>query len=166
MAVGKVIGQTLIYGYPGSFAIQPDQLTVTRVSGDDNEISFGAVVIYNDKNEVVVPTTTFTMDKFAGIAARIVKQPADYNNQNVSGYQKNEAVTVFQRGNIAVKCVKGTPKLNGDVYWVFSADDPSQVGISAEAITDKSVKLDGVKFAGDSDENGVTTVCLLTKQNV
>lgn len=169
MGVGKTIGKSLNYGYPGSYAIQPDQLTVTRVSCDANEIPFGTVVIYDDTNVTAVkqPTATFTMDKFAGVAARIVKQPESYTDQNTTGYQQFDAVTVFQRGIIAVDCVYGTPKLNGDVYFIYSAGGTAaKVGFAAQDDAGHAVKLEGVKFVGDADANGITAINLLTKQNV
>lgn len=168
MSVGKSIGKQLNYGYPGSFAIQPDQLTVTRVSVDE-EIPFGTCLVYDDtvSDGVKVAKATFDMTKFAGVASRIVKQPESYVNQNKVGYLKDEAVTVFQRGIITVECIKGTPGLNKDVWWVYDGTETEgKIGFAAEEVSGKSVKLTNVKFVGDADANGCTAINLLTKQNV
>lgn len=166
MAVGQSIGINLIYGYPGGYAIQPDQLTGTAANVSDKAIVFGDLCLYDDtKDGVKAPDATFTMEKVAGVAARTVKQADNYNDQNTVGYNPNEAVTVFKRGIISIVCQDNGAKFNGKVYYRFEAEDNKPKGFYSAAESGKTVELTGYNFSGTADERGVVAIVIKEKIN-
>lgn len=171
MAVGHVIGKQLINGYAGGYAIQPDMLVASRVNTGDDMIIFGDLVIYDDNMEGVKRCTVDpTSKKIAGIASREVKQSMVYKQQDLVGFEKDEAVNCFQRGIISIVCQSGEAKFGGDVYWRYQSNNAAKpIGFTAENDTTdgtKSVKIAGMQFAGTSDVNGVVAVSINEKLHV
>lgn len=168
MGVGKTIGKQLNNGFPGGYAIQPDQLSRTYVNGSD-ELAFGDIVLIDDKDtnvcKAVTAGTAFTEDKVLGVAMRIVKQADSYVDQNNAKYLKNEAVSIMQRGTISVICVEGSPVNNGKVYYRHTAEANKPVGFSATASADKTVEITNMRYMGSADANGIVAVAILTKKN-
>lgn len=167
MAIGKTIGKQLDHGFPGGYAVQPDQLSRTFVNGSNETVKFGELVKMkdDDANTVELIRATTTEDKIAGIAMRVVKQSRDYLEQNDVGYSKSEAISVMQRGIISVVCGFGTAKYNGKVYYAFQAEDGKPIGFCAEANSNKTIELTNMKFAGEADANGVVAVTIMEKKN-
>lgn len=169
MGVGQAIGKQLINGYPGGFAIQPDQLTGTAPNASKEKIAFGDLLLYKEDSGAIVgvevPSATFTMDKVAGIAGRVVKQSDNYQNQNEVGYLPNEAVTVFKRGIISVVCNDVGAKFGGKVYYRHTAEVDKPKGFYSAETVDKTVELTGYNFAGESDGRGVVAVVIKEKVN-
>lgn len=169
--VGQTIGKQLHNGYPGGYAIQPDQLTGTACNVSGKFIAFGDLLLYKEESGAITgvetPTATFTMDKVAGIAAREVKQANEYLNQINGGYYENEAVTVFKRGIISVVCNDNEAKFGGQVYYRFNTDDATNkpIGFVSKEETGKTVKLEGYNFAGSIDSRGVVAVVIKEKIN-
>lgn len=169
MGVGQVIGKQLHNGYPGGYAIQPDQLTGTAANVSKETIAFGDLVLYKEESGeitgVEIPSATFTMDKVAGIAARTVKQADKYHEQENGGYLPNEAVTVFKRGIISVVCNDNGAKFGGKVYYRHTAETDKPKGFYSAEATGKTVELTGYNFSGSSDERGVVAVVIKEKVN-
>lgn len=169
MGVGQVIGKQLHNGYPGGYAIQPDQLTGTAANASAEVIAFGDLVIYKETSGEIVgvesPAATFDISKVAGIAARTVKQSDKYTEQNNTGYLPNEAVTVFKRGIISVVCNDNGAKFGGKVYYRHTAEDSKPKGFYSAEAAGKTVELTGYNFAGTSDERGVVAVVIKEKIN-
>lgn len=169
MGVGQTIGKQLHNGYPGGYAIQPDQLTGTAPNASKEKILFGDLLLYKKDSGAIVgveaPAATFTMADVAGIAGRVVKQADNYQNQNEVGYLPNEAVTVFKRGIISVVCNDAGAKFGGDVYYRHTAETDKPKGFYSAEATGKTVKLDGYNFAGESDARGVVAVVIKEKVN-
>lgn len=158
------IGQTMTHGYAGSYARQPDMIANTRPAGA--EIVFGAALMYDASGAVVPMGEGGTAEGFVGVAAREVKSALSYLEQSVGSYAKGEAVTVFQRGAINVKCASGTPQLGGKVYVRIAANEsiPTAVVGGFEAAADgvNTVELTNCQWAGPADANGVAELRILT----
>jgi len=163
------IGSTMPHGFAGSYARQPDMIVNTRPAGGTEAIPFGAALEYGDSGAVVSMGAGSTADKFAGVAAREIKTALTYLEQSVGSYAPGEAVPVFQRGAINVKCQNGTPKLGGKVYvrTAANASIPTAVtgGFEAAADGSNTVELPSCQWAGPADANGVAELRILTMNN-
>lgn len=164
---GQVIGKTMDHGYAGSYARQPDCIINTRAAGGD--ITFGIGVCYDNSYNVVPVGTSGAKNTFIGVAAREVKSATDYLNQNVGVYHEGEAVPVFMRGSINVKCQRSTPSLGGAVYIRTAVNDsyPGCVigGFEAEADDGKTTMLGDCQWGGPADANGVAELVILKRSN-
>lgn len=166
----QVIGKTMPHGYAGSYARQPDMIVNTRPAGGTEQIVFGAPLVYDANGAVVPMGAGGTADQFVGVASREIKSALNYLDQNVGAYAPGEAVPVFQRGCINVKCQNGTPKLGDDVYVRVTANAsiPTAVVGGFEAVADSTaantVKLTNCKWAGPADANGIAELRILTIQ--
>lgn len=158
------IGVTVNHGYAGSYARQPDMIANTRPAGA--EIVFGAALKYDETGAVVPMAAGSAAEDFAGVAAREIKSAMSYLEQDVGSYAKSEAVTVFQRGAINVKCNAGTPKLGGAVYVRIAENESVPTGVTGgfEAAADgaNTVQLTNCQWAGGADVNGVAELRILT----
>lgn len=162
---GKVIGKSLNNGFAGNFARNPDLIAVTRPNNDSKNIVFGSPLMADDKGGVTCITSTFTADKFVGIAGSEHKSAFDYLDQNKGGeYAPKEAVTVIQRGSVSAICSNGSPVVGGDVFVRVVEDNGKAIG-NLEAVADgsNSVKLTNAQWGGSVDVNGVAELVLLTR---
>ena len=119
----QTIGKAMPHGFAGSYARQPDMIVGARPAGGTVPILFGAPLKYDAAGAVVPMGEGDTADVFAGIASREIKSSLNYLDQSAGSYAPGEAVSVFQRGCINVRCQKGTPKLGGAVYVRLAADE-------------------------------------------
>ena len=144
----------------------------TRPAGGTVPILFGTPLKYDAAGAVVPMGEGDSGPAFAGIAAREIKSSLNYLDQDVGSYAPGEAVSVFQRGCINVRCQNGTPKLGGAVYVRLAADEdnPAAVPGGFEAVEGGgspagSVKLDNCQWAGPADAGGVAELRILAMQN-
>ncbi|MCI9444333.1 MAG: hypothetical protein HFF69_06365 [Oscillospiraceae bacterium] len=158
------IGQAMNHGYAGSYARQPDMIVNTRPAGD--AVIFGAALKYDANGAVAPMGAGDTAEDFVGVASREVKSALNYLEQSAGSYAKGEAVPVFQRGSINVRCGSGTPQLGGAVYVRIAASDsiPTAVVGSFEAQADgaNTVELTNCQWAGPADANGIAELRILT----
>lgn len=158
------IGQSMNHGYAGSYARQPDMIVSTRPAGD--AIVFGAALKYDANGAVVPMGAGDTAESFAGVASREVKSALNYLEQSAGAYAKGEAVPVFQRGAVNVKCGSGTPQLGGAVYVRIAASEsiPTAAvgGFEAAADSSNTVELSNCQWAGPADANGIAELRILT----
>lgn len=163
------IGAAMPHGFAGSYARQPDMIVNTRPAGGGEQIAFGAALKYDDNGAVVPMGKGGTAGLFVGIAAREVKSSLNYLDQGVGTYAPGEAVSVFQRGAINVKCRNGTPKLGGKVYLRVAANASIPTGVvggfEASADGDNTVELACCQWAGPADANGIAELRILTMNN-
>ncbi|MBD5153780.1 MAG: hypothetical protein HDT15_01560 [Oscillibacter sp.] len=161
------IGQTMNHGYAGSYARQPDMIANTHPAGA--AIAFGAALQYDDNGAVVPMGSGSTAVNFVGVASREVKSALNYLDQDVGSYAQGEAVPVFMRGAINVKCNVGTPKLGGAVYVRIAANESIPTGVVGgfEAAADgaNTVELTNCQWAGSADANGIVELRILTMNN-
>lgn len=165
----QVIGKTMTHGYAGSYARQPDMIINTKPLGGNYNIQFGLPLKYDSNGNVVLMGEGSAATDFVGIAAREIKSSLNYLDQSVGEYAPNDAVSVFQRGSINVKCQKGTPAVGGDVYVRLAVNEsaPTTIvgGFEAEADAGNTLKLDNCQWAGPADVNGVAELRILTMIN-
>lgn len=161
------IGKEMPHGYAGSYARQPDMIVNTRPAAGD--IAFGAPLEYNASGAVAAMGAGSTAAKFIGVASQEVKSALSYLEQGVGSYAKGEAVPVFMRGAINVKCNVGVPKLGGAVYVRTVANEsfPTAIVGGFEAVADdtNTVQLTNCQWAGPADANGITELRILTMNN-
>lgn len=163
------IGTNMPHGFAGSYARQPDMIVNTRPAGGAAQIIFGAALAYDGKGAVVPMGSGSTAEKFVGVAAREIKSALSYLAQDVGAYAPGEAVPVFMRGSINVKCQNGVPALGGKVYVRTAANEsiPTAVvgGFEATADGANTVELTNCQWAGPADASGIAELRILTMNN-
>lgn len=165
------IGTSMPHGFAGSYARQPDMIVDTRPAGGTEQIAFGMALMYDSKGAVVAMGTGASAQKFVGVAARELKSALSYLEQGAGAYAPKEAVPVFMRGCVNVKCQNGTPKLGGAVYVRVAANDAlpnAAVGgfeAAADSTAANTVQLTNCQWAGPADANGVAELRILTVNN-
>lgn len=165
----QTIGSTMPNGMAGSYARQPDMIINTKAAGGTAAIDFGLAVVYDENKNVVLPATGATADQFIGIAAREINTALNYLEQSPGQYAPGDAVPVFQRGSINVKCQNGTAAVGAPVYMriTYNGTYPNAVvgGFEAAADSSNSVQLTNAQWAGPADANGIAELRLLTMLN-
>lgn len=165
------IGQTMPHGFAGSYARQPDSVISTRPAGGTEQIPFGAPLKYDAEGRALPMGAGDTAAKFVGVAVREVKSALSYLEQGAGAYAPGEAVPVFMRGCINVKCQNGTPALGGKVYVRVAANSAlptAEVGgfeAVADATAANTVELPNCQWAGPADANGIAELRILTLNN-
>ena len=150
------IGLAMSHGFAGSYARQPDMIVNTAPLGGTATIPFGTPLVRGQDGAVIPMGSGNTGNQFVGVAGREVKTATQYNGQSVGSYAPGEAVSVFQRGNINVKCQKGAPVIDGTVYVRVTASGGYAVGgFEAEADGANTVALSNAQWGGPADGNGV-----------
>ena len=172
----QVIGTNMPHGFAGCYARQPDMIVETRPAGGIANIVFGTPLKYDEnKNVVAFSGTGTTAAQFAGVAAAEIKSAMTYLDPSNVQFAPGEAVGVFQRGSINVKCYGTTaPELGGAVYVLLNTTETAgltnvPVG-SFTAMEDgttsaNTVQLTNCQWGGPADANGVAELVILTKAN-
>ena len=152
----QTIGLNMSHGFAGSYARQPDMIVNTAPLGGTATIPFGTPLVRGEGGAVVPMGSGNTGNQFIGVAGREVKSPAEFFSQSVGQYAPQEAVSVFQRGCINVKCQKGSPAIDGTVYVRVTASGNYDVGgFEAEADGTNTVALVNAQWNGPADNHGV-----------
>ena len=152
----QTIGLNMSHGFAGSYARQPDMIVNTAPLGGTAAIAFGTPLVRGENGAVIPMGAGNTGNQFIGVAGREVKSPMEFFSQNVGEYAPQEAVSVFQRGCINVKCQKGAPTIDGTVYVRVTASGNYVVGgFEAEADGTNTVALVNAQWNGPADNNGV-----------
>lgn len=163
----QVLGTDMPHGFAGCYARQPDMIVTTRPAGGTANIPFGAPLIYDSSKNVIQADATATAATFVGVAAAEIKSSLDYLNPGTGAFAPGEAVGVFQRGSINVKCYDGAPALGGTVYVRIAESDTyenSPVGtFSATNESTKTVALTNCYWGGPADANGIAELVLPTR---
>ena len=152
----QTIGLNMSHGFSGSYARQPDMIVNTAPLGGTAVIAFGTPLVRGENGAVIPMGAGNTGNQFIGVAGREVKSPAEFFSQSVGQYTPEEAVSVFQRGCINVKCQKGSPAIDGTVFVRVAASGSYVVGgFEAEADGTNTVALSNAQWNGPADNNGV-----------
>lgn len=152
----QTIGLNMSHGFAGSYARQPDMIVNTAPLGGTAVIAFGTPLVRGENGAVIPMGAGNTGNQFIGVAGREVKSPAEFFSQSVGQYTPEEAVSVFQRGCINVKCQKGSPAIDGTVFVRVAASGSYVVGgFEAEADGTNTVALSNAQWNGPADNNGV-----------
>lgn len=151
------IGTQMPHGFAGTYSRQPDMIVNTFPCGQD-AIPFGTPVKLSAGKVVPMGTGSAAAD-FIGIAAAEIKSSVNFLDQSQGVYTKDDAVAVFQRGAINVKCQRGTPTYNGAVYVRITenASYPTAVvgGFETDADSGKCIAVPTLKWVGAADSNGI-----------
>ena len=165
----QVLGTDMPHGFAGCYARQPDMIVTTRPAGGTANIPFGAPLIYDGSKNVIQADTTATAKTFVGVAAAEIKSSLDYLNPGTGAFAPGDAVSVFQRGSINVKCYDGTPALGGTVYVRTGTSETYTTGVvggfSANNESGKTVALTNCQWGGPADANGIAELVILTRAN-
>lgn len=166
----QIIGKEMPHGFAGCYARQPDMIVETRPAGGEAAIPFGAPLVYDaTKPAVVAAGAGFTAATFAGVAGCEIKSALTYLDQQAGQYAPGDAVSVFQRGSINVKCYDGTPALGGTVYVRTGTSETYTTGVvggfSANNESGKTVALTNCQWGGPADANGIAELVILTRAN-
>lgn len=163
----QVLGTDMPHGFAGCYARQPDMIVTTRPAGGTANIPFGAPLIYDSSKNVIQADATATAATFVGVAAAEIKSSLDYLNPGTGAFAPGEAVGVFQRGSINVKCYDGSPALGGAVYVRTGTSETHTTGVvggfSANNESGKTVALTNCYWGGPADANGIAELVLLTR---
>lgn len=180
---GSVIQLAMNFGYPGSYSRMPDDIVMAKpVNSTSEDIPFGSAVILNSDNTYKVADATLTVDNFAGIAVREVKQGLMYSTAGVIDeqgvYQAYDPCDVLLRGCTVVKMGAGktgaaAPTAGGKVAVRIALDSDNApnalVGDFEVAPAEEDanlVTLPNVVFTtGEKDANGVIEVTVKTRNN-
>lgn len=166
----QIIGKEMPHGFAGCYARQPDMIVETRPAGGEAAIPFGAPLVYDaTKPAVVAAGATFAAANFVGVAGCEIKSALTYLDQQAGQYAPGDAVSVFQRGSINVKCYDGTPALGGTVYVRTGTSETYTTGVvggfSANNESGKTVALTNCQWGGPADANGIAELVILTRAN-
>lgn len=166
----QIIGKEMPHGFAGCYARQPDMIVETRPAGGEAAIPFGAPLVYDaTKPAVVAAGATFAATNFVGVAGCEIKSALTYLDQQAGQYAPGDAVSVFQRGSINVKCYDGTPALGGTVYVRTGTSETYTTGVvggfSANNESGKTVALTNCQWGGPADANGIAELVILTRAN-
>lgn len=150
----QTIGASMSHGFAGSYARQPDMIVNTSPAG--GYLPFGTPLVRGDGGEVVAMGAGASGNEFIGVAGREIKTATEYNSQSVGTYSPGEAVSVFQRGCINVKCQRGAPAVDAPVYVRVVASGNYVVGgYEAQEDGTNSVAIPNAMWAGAADANGI-----------
>lgn len=163
---GKVIGIEMNYGYAGTQSRQADAIIQNRVA--DGNISFGQAVKLTSDNKWKVVSTGDAASDVAGIAIREVVQANTFNPQSNPDYLDGYPCDVMTRGNVVVKCQRGTPTAGSAVYVRITANStyPNAVvgGFEASADSSNTIQVSNIEWTtGQIDSNGMSEVTIKTR---
>ena len=162
------------HGFAGCYARQPDMIVNVRPAGGTDPIVFGTPLKYDENHNVVAMAGSGTAAaNFCGVAAAEITSALSFLDQAVGSFAPGEAVGVFQRGSINVKCYKGAPALGGTVYVRIAetatyAETTVVGGFEAEADSDTAANVVALpanicQWGGPANANGVAELVILTR---
>lgn len=152
----QTIGLAMSHGFAGSYARQPDMIVTTAPLGGTAAVPFGMPLVRGQEGTVIPMGAGDTGNRFVGVAGREVKSAADYYGQSEGRYEPGEPVSVFQRGCVNVRCLKGAPGIDGTVYVRVNASGGYPAGgFEAEADGENTVALVNAQWGGPADSHGV-----------
>lgn len=163
---GKVIGTSLGLGYAGTQSRTADAIIQARVAAED--IAFGVACKLNSDNTWSPIAAGDTADVVAGIAVREVVQANTFDPQSNPDYMKGQLADVMTRGNVIVKCQRGTPAAGQAVYVRVAANEtyPDAIvgGFEATADGDNTVEVANIEWTtGQTDSNLMAEVTIKTR---
>lgn len=163
---GKVIGIAMNAGYAGTQSRTADAIIQSRMAAE--AIAFGKAVALKDDNTWRNVKTGDTADVVAGVAVREVVQANTYDPQSNADFVANAPCDVMVRGNVTVKCQRGTPKAGAAVYVRITenvAYATAEVGgFEATADGANSIAVSNIEWTtGIVDANGMAEITIKTR---
>lgn len=163
---GKVIGISMNAGWAGSQSRTADAIIQNRIA--DGTIKFGHAVKLTSSNEWKEVATGDGATDVAGVAVREVVQANTFDPQSNPDYVDGQPCDVMTRGNMIVKCQRGTPSAGSAVYVRITANStyPDAVvgGFEASADSTNTVQVTNIEWTtGIVDANGMTEITIKTR---
>lgn len=163
---GKVIGTSLGLGWAGTQSRTADAIIQNRIA--DGTIKFGQAVKLTSANKWKLVGSGDQATDVAGIAIREVIQANQFDPQSNPDYVDGAPCDVMTRGNVIVKCQRGTPSAGSAVYVRITANDsyPTAVvgGFEASSDSTNSVQVSNIEWTtGLVDANGMAEVTIKTR---
>lgn len=163
---GRTIGISMNSGWPGTQSRSADAIIQNRIANDT--IKFGQAVTLTTDNKWTPVTDSTTDAQIAGIAVREVVQANTFDPQSNPDYVAGVPCDVMTRGNVIVKCQRGTPTSGSAVYVRIKANatygNAVVGGFEAEADTTNTVQVPNIEWTtGILDSNNCTEVTIKTR---
>lgn len=163
---GKTVGIALSKGWPGTQSRTADAIIQCRVAA--NDFAFGIAAVLNEANQWEAVTDSTTDTDIAGVIVREVVQANTYDPQSNSGYLTGCMCDVMVRGNMVVKCQRGTPAPGQAVYVRVKANstyaDAVVGGFEATADSTNTVQVANIEWTtGEMDANNVTEITIKSR---
>lgn len=163
---GRVIGISMTQGWPGTQSRSADAIIQNRIAND--AIKFGEAVTLTTDNKWTPVTDSTTADDIAGIAVREVVQANTYDPQSNPDYLEGVPCDVMTRGNVIVKCQRGTPTSGSAVYVRIKENATYQDcivgGFEAADDTGNVIQVPNIEWTtGIIDSNKCTEVTIKTR---
>lgn len=163
---GRTIGISMNSGYAGTQSRQSDAIIQARIA--DGAIAFGHAVKLTTANKWKEVATGDAAADVAGIAVRDVVQANTFDPQSNPDFMDGQPADVMVRGNITVKCQRGTPVPGTAVYVRITANStyPNAVvgGFEASADSTNTIQVSNIEWTtGIVDANGMTEVTIKTR---
>lgn len=163
---GTTIGIKMNNGYAGTVSRTADTIIQNRIAKEN--IAFGQAVVLNTDNTWSPVGASLTADAVAGIACREVVQANTFNPQSNPDYLANTPCDVVVRGQVCVRCGRGTPSAGGAVYIRTALNksyEDAKIGdFEAADDTGKVVKVPNIEWtSGEMDANNIAEVTIKTR---
>lgn len=161
--MNKTIGRSFNYGFAGNVALHPDIIVGSEMVEGSNDIYFGDPVMATSNGKVQAIDSTFTSDKFVGVASSEIRSAVTVDNMN-GVYRENDMASILKRGVISVICQAGNPVKGGKVYVrIDNATSSMKIGgFETSDIPNETVELENCLWASDKDGNNVSSIRLRT----
>lgn len=130
----------------------------------------GALKAGINSEKVKLPTADSTSSDFGGIVIRTETGHTDTNGVSYTAAQEIATVLRSDRvgGRVWVKA-QSAITTGGDIYWVVADDtDLKTGGFAGSAVTNKTVKLSGVKVISGAAKGGLALIelCVPSPANI
>lgn len=163
---GRTIGTSMNMGWAGTQSRQADAIIQNRIA--DGTIKFGQAVKLTSSNKWKVVATGDQATDVAGIAVREVVQANTFDPQSNPDYVSGYPCDVMTRGNMIVKCQRGTPAAGAAVYVRITANDSYEDcvvgGFEASADSTNTVQVSNIEWTtGEIDSNKMAEVTIKTR---
>ena len=155
---GKAYGKTLPFGFRGAVSRQPDTLIQSYTNTGDDNIEFGAPVVFDGSTGGVRKVASGDANTaIIGLAVRRMGQPYADDPKGYY-YKKGDTVDVLVRGSMTVE-LKATTGIaaRGQVYA-----DPTDGELTS--VSTNNLAVPNTKFAtGNFDSNKVAEITILAR---
>lgn len=163
---GRTIGTAMMSGWAGTQSRQADAIIQNRIAA--STIKFGQAVKLTSGNKWTLVGTGDQATDVAGVAVREVVQANVFNPQSNPDYVAGDPCDVMVRGNMIVKCQRGTPSPGSAVYVRItenaSYEDCVVGGFEASADSSNTVQVTNIEWTtGIVDANGMTEITIKTR---
>lgn len=164
---GGTLGIKMGIGYEGNVSRTNETVIQPRKAAED--LRFGQAVILNPDNTYASVDASTVATDIAGVTVRTVKQSNTFYPQSNSVHIAGGMCDVLARGQITVRCQRGTPEAGGAVYVRIaenaSYEDALVGGFEAASDGTNSVLVPNLEWtSGAKDTNDMAELTVKTRQ--